>query len=40
MKCQSVFLIGGFSANKWLYTNLKTALEQLGLRLYRPDTHA
>ncbi|RDX46339.1 hypothetical protein OH76DRAFT_1485585 [Lentinus brumalis] len=36
----AVFLIGGFSANKWLFTNLKTTLEQLGLRLYRPDTHA
>ncbi|KAI0708747.1 hypothetical protein C8T65DRAFT_740129 [Cerioporus squamosus] len=36
----AVFLIGGFSANKWLFTNLKITLEQLGLRLYRPDTHA
>ncbi|RPD70102.1 hypothetical protein L226DRAFT_470624 [Lentinus tigrinus ALCF2SS1-7] len=35
-----VYLIGGFSANMWLYTNLTVALRQLGLSLYRPDSHA
>ncbi|KAI0750409.1 hypothetical protein C8Q74DRAFT_1373996 [Fomes fomentarius] len=35
----SVFLIGGFSANEWLYDNLKESLGKMGLLLYRPEEH-
>ncbi|KAI0743084.1 hypothetical protein C8Q80DRAFT_1331185 [Daedaleopsis nitida] len=35
----TVFLVGGFAANPWLYTALKTKLNSLGLTLYRPDSH-
>ncbi|KAI0738318.1 hypothetical protein C8Q80DRAFT_1275832 [Daedaleopsis nitida] len=35
----TVFLVGGFSANAWLYASLKEALDKMGLRLYRPDAH-
>ena len=34
-----VFLVGGFAANPWLYSSLKTNLEATGVALYRPDSH-
>ncbi|KAI0750416.1 hypothetical protein C8Q74DRAFT_1309969 [Fomes fomentarius] len=34
-----VFLIGGFSANEWLYDHLRSSLDKIGLRIYRPDEH-
>ncbi|KAG5351000.1 hypothetical protein C0989_008363 [Termitomyces sp. Mn162] len=34
----SVFLVGGFAASEWLFSQLRTALEPLGLQLCRPDT--
>ncbi|KAG6889543.1 hypothetical protein C0992_004803 [Termitomyces sp. T32_za158] len=34
----SVFLVGGFAANEWLFSQLKAALHPLGLELCRPDT--
>ena len=36
---QTVFLVGGFAASPWLYSNLKRELGELGLTLYRPDSH-
>ena len=36
---QNVFLVGGFAASPWLYSNLKRELAQLGLTLFRPDSH-
>ncbi|KAK7056951.1 hypothetical protein VNI00_002669 [Paramarasmius palmivorus] len=33
------FLVGGFATNEWLYSNLKTHLEQLGVLLLRPETY-
>ncbi|KAI0738324.1 hypothetical protein C8Q80DRAFT_1262843 [Daedaleopsis nitida] len=35
----TVFLVGGFAANPWLYASLKDELNALGLTLYRPDSH-
>ncbi|KAJ7511445.1 hypothetical protein B0H11DRAFT_1955126 [Mycena galericulata] len=35
----SVFLVGGFAANDWLFSELKTRLEPLRVDLARPDTH-
>ncbi|KAI0668093.1 hypothetical protein C8Q78DRAFT_1081495 [Trametes maxima] len=35
----TVFLVGGFAANPWLYAHLQSALDPLGLTLCRPDTH-
>ncbi|KAJ7124054.1 hypothetical protein C8R43DRAFT_1031196 [Mycena crocata] len=37
----SVFLVGGFAANDWLFSELKSRLESanLNLNLARPDTH-
>jgi hypothetical protein len=36
---QSVFLVGGFAASDWLFAQLKTTLEPLGLNVCRPDSH-
>ncbi|KAH9940112.1 uncharacterized protein BXZ73DRAFT_99109 [Epithele typhae] len=36
----TVFLVGGFAASPWLYASLKNRLKDLGLTLYRPDSHA
>lgn len=36
---KSVFLVGGFSANDYLFKRIKDALEMHDLRVYRPDTH-
>ena len=36
---QTVFLVGGFAANPWLYSSLKKELESSGMTLYRPDSH-
>ncbi|RDB20646.1 Heat shock protein 12A [Hypsizygus marmoreus] len=36
---QSVFLVGGFSASEWLFSQLKISLEQLGKTICRPDSH-
>jgi len=33
---QSVFIVGGFAANRWLYENLKKRLEPNGLYVCRP----
>ncbi|KAJ7122116.1 hypothetical protein C8R44DRAFT_785724 [Mycena epipterygia] len=35
----TVFLVGGFAANDWLFSELKSRLESLRLDLTRPDTH-
>jgi len=35
----SVFMVGGFAANDWLFVQLKAFLEPFGLRLCRPDSH-
>ncbi|KAI0750425.1 hypothetical protein C8Q74DRAFT_1374012 [Fomes fomentarius] len=35
----TVFLVGGFAASPWLYSNLKKKLGVLGLTLCRPDSH-
>ncbi|KAI0704720.1 hypothetical protein C8Q76DRAFT_181174 [Earliella scabrosa] len=35
----TVFLVGGFAASPWLYSSLKDKLNDLGLTLYRPDSH-
>ncbi|KAJ7641928.1 hypothetical protein FB45DRAFT_901378 [Roridomyces roridus] len=35
----SVFLVGGFAANNWLFAQLQSRLEFLGVELARPDTH-
>ncbi|KAH9940124.1 uncharacterized protein BXZ73DRAFT_43112 [Epithele typhae] len=34
-----VFLVGGFAANPWLYSELKSRLQTAGLTLCRPDSH-
>ncbi|ESK90551.1 hypothetical protein Moror_4287 [Moniliophthora roreri MCA 2997] len=36
---QAVFLVGGFAGNEWLYTGIKSHLEQKGIDLFRPDSH-
>ncbi|KAM5545534.1 hypothetical protein V8D89_000572 [Ganoderma adspersum] len=33
------FFVGGFAANPWLYSSLKTKLEARGVTLYRPDSY-
>ncbi|KAJ7097499.1 hypothetical protein C8R43DRAFT_261712 [Mycena crocata] len=40
-KVSSVFLVGGFAANDWLFSELKLRLDsnQLNLNLVRPDAH-
>jgi len=35
----SVFLVGGFAASEWLFTQLKSALEPVGINVCRPDSH-
>ncbi|KAH9940122.1 uncharacterized protein BXZ73DRAFT_99118 [Epithele typhae] len=35
----TVFLVGGFAANPWLYSELKSRLKTIGLTLCRPDSH-
>ncbi|KAI0750429.1 hypothetical protein C8Q74DRAFT_1394251 [Fomes fomentarius] len=35
----TVFLVGGFAANPWLYSSLRSKLNKLGFTLYRPDSH-
>ncbi|RDB20568.1 Heat shock protein 12A [Hypsizygus marmoreus] len=35
----SIFLVGGFAASDWLFSQLKTSLEPLGLDFCRPDSH-
>ncbi|KAJ6580173.1 hypothetical protein DFH09DRAFT_325777 [Mycena vulgaris] len=35
----SVFLVGGFAANDWVFSELKSRLQPLRLDLVRPDTH-
>ncbi|KAG6918266.1 hypothetical protein DXG01_015640 [Tephrocybe rancida] len=35
----SVFLVGGFAASDWLFSQLKSSLEPLGLSFSRPDSH-
>ncbi|KAH6910163.1 hypothetical protein BKA70DRAFT_1466549 [Coprinopsis sp. MPI-PUGE-AT-0042] len=34
-----VFLVGGFSASDWLYSEVKRALQPEGLEISRPDSH-
>ncbi|KAG6889537.1 hypothetical protein C0992_004796 [Termitomyces sp. T32_za158] len=34
-----VFLVGGFAASDWLFSQLKTSLEPLGITFSRPDSH-
>ncbi|KAH9933533.1 hypothetical protein B0H21DRAFT_699461 [Amylocystis lapponica] len=34
-----VFLVGGFAASPWLFSQLKAYVERLGMSLARPDTH-
>ncbi|KAF7290140.1 hypothetical protein MIND_01327200 [Mycena indigotica] len=36
---KNVFMTGGFSANEWLYAELKRRLGQIGLQVSRPDSH-
>ncbi|KAJ7698158.1 hypothetical protein B0H16DRAFT_1668927 [Mycena metata] len=36
---QSVFLVGGFAASDWLYSELKMCLKDLGLDISRPDSY-
>ncbi|KAF9465189.1 hypothetical protein BDZ94DRAFT_1307339 [Collybia nuda] len=35
----SVFLVGGFAANNWLFSRLRDVLTPLGVNLCRPDSH-
>ncbi|KAI4518304.1 hypothetical protein K525DRAFT_208879 [Schizophyllum commune Loenen D] len=34
-----VFLVGGFAASSYLYTELQTNLAPLGMQVFRPDSH-
>lgn len=36
---KTVFLVGGFAASPWLFTQLQQRLTTLGLQLARPDRH-
>ena len=36
---QSVFLVGGFSTNTWLFEKVQKAIEPLGIGVFRPDGH-
>ncbi|RXW25662.1 hypothetical protein EST38_g138 [Candolleomyces aberdarensis] len=36
---ESVFLVGGFSANTWLFEKVQKAIEPLGIGVFRPDNH-
>ncbi|KAJ3733982.1 hypothetical protein DFJ43DRAFT_1131008 [Lentinula guzmanii] len=35
----TVLLVGGFAASPWMFSELKDTFQQLGLSIYRPDTH-
>ncbi|KAG6888221.1 hypothetical protein C0995_009757 [Termitomyces sp. Mi166 len=35
----TVFLVGGFAANDWLFSELKDSLEPMGVNLSRPDVN-
>ncbi|PIL34583.1 hypothetical protein GSI_03362 [Ganoderma sinense ZZ0214-1] len=35
----TVFLVGGFAASPWLSSSLKQRLSDIGVTLYRPDSH-
>ncbi|EMD33097.1 hypothetical protein CERSUDRAFT_98705 [Gelatoporia subvermispora B] len=35
----SIFLVGGFAASPWLFSELKDCADELGMRFSRPDTH-
>ncbi|KAF8058639.1 hypothetical protein FPV67DRAFT_511804 [Lyophyllum atratum] len=35
----SIFLVGGFAASDWLFTQLKDSLEPMGINFCRPDSH-
>ncbi|KAI0773051.1 hypothetical protein BD413DRAFT_656213 [Trametes elegans] len=35
----TIFLVGGFAASPWLYSNLQQVVKDVGLTLCRPDTH-
>ncbi|KAJ7073106.1 hypothetical protein C8F01DRAFT_1362300 [Mycena amicta] len=35
----SVFLVGGFAASEWLFSELKRRLSSMGLDVSRPDSH-
>lgn len=35
----SVFLVGGFAASDWLFSQIKQSLEPLGVAFCRPDSH-
>ncbi|EKM51021.1 uncharacterized protein PHACADRAFT_212923 [Phanerochaete carnosa HHB-10118-sp] len=35
----TAFLVGGFAASPWLYSRLKTILQNVGVKLSRPDNH-
>ncbi|KAF9465194.1 hypothetical protein BDZ94DRAFT_1307344 [Collybia nuda] len=39
LEIKAVFLIGGFAASDWLFSQLKDFLEPLGLDFCRPDSH-
>ncbi|CCM04651.1 uncharacterized protein FIBRA_06835 [Fibroporia radiculosa] len=36
---RTVFLVGGFAANPWLFSELQRLLQQIGLHVSRPDRH-
>ncbi|KAG5644294.1 hypothetical protein DXG03_008712 [Asterophora parasitica] len=38
-KIASVFLVGGFAASDWLFTQLQASLEVIGVNFCRPDSH-
>ncbi|KAJ3784741.1 hypothetical protein GGU10DRAFT_270811 [Lentinula aff. detonsa] len=35
----TVLLVGGFADSPWMFSKLKDTFQQLGLNIYRPDTH-
>ncbi|KAF6748629.1 hypothetical protein DFP72DRAFT_1014981 [Ephemerocybe angulata] len=36
---RSVFLVGGFSASPWLFSQVQAAIDPLGITVSRPDSH-
>ncbi|KAF8815528.1 hypothetical protein BYT27DRAFT_7249056 [Phlegmacium glaucopus] len=38
-QCISIFLVGGFAANHWLFNKLKSAFAANGIDVSRPDRH-
>lgn len=34
-----VFLVGGFAASSWLYSQLEKYLGTVGVQIFRPDDH-